>query len=268
MAKDFLEKFESISDFQRAINTRKVDRFYQNRMSSINNGKEFTGTESYEEAENLLSHGDKDTAAKLIGCNENGKRMNETKKSTIYNSPIGFVPNIPNYLIGRPDNMFAAKTQTYKSCKVLNVCINSAVSCEVTIKDIIAFNQKLLNVVYTLEKRGYRLNLYVGVVAEFSKSENIGACFIKVKDSGKLLNVTNVTYPLCNASFLRRHFFKWVETNGKTFSKSYGFVAPRYKSEKVIKQLFRNTHDISLIITSDMLDYSESDIMNVILNDK
>lgn len=266
MANDFLEKFESISDFRRAINTREVHEFYKDILSSENATKTFTGTESYEEAENLLSYGDKSVAAKLVECN--GKRVNETKKSTIYNSPVGFVPNVPNYLIGRPDNMFAVKTQTYKSCKVLNVCANSAVSCEVTIKDIIAFNQKLLNVVYTLEKRGYRLNLYVGVVAEFSKSENIGACFIKVKDSGKLLNVTNVAYPLCNASFLRRHFFKWVETNGKTFSKSYGYVAPRYESEKAIKQLFRNTHNISLIITSDMLDYSESDIMNVILNDK
>ena len=266
MAKDFLEKFESISEFQRAINTRKVDRFYQNRMASVNNGKEFTGTESYEEAENLLLYGDKSIAAKLVECN--GKRMNEAKKSTIYNSPVGFVPNIPNYLSGRPDNMFSVKTQTYKSCKVLNVCVNSSVAYSVETKDIISFNQKLLNVVYTLEKRGYRLNLYVGVVAEFSKSKNIGSCFIKVKDSGKLLNVTNVAYPLCNASFLRRHFFKWVETNGKTFSRSYGCVAPRVESEKAIKQLFNRTKNISLIITSDMLYYSESEIMNVILNDK
>ena len=101
--------------------------------------------------------------------------MNEAKKSTIYNSPVGFVPNIPNYLSGRPDNMFSVKTQTYKSCKVLNVCVNSAVAYSVETKDIISFNQKLLNVVYTLEKRGYRLNLYVGVVAEISKSKNIGS---------------------------------------------------------------------------------------------
>ena len=266
MAKDFLEKFESISEFQRAINTREVNEFYKDILSSENATKTFTGTESYEEAENLLSYGDKSIAAKLVDCN--GKRMNEAKKSTIYNSPVGFVPNVPNYLSGRPDNMFAVKTQTYKSCKVLNVCVNSAVSFDVTTKDIIAFNQKLLNVVYTLEKRGYRLNLYVGVVAEFSKSNNIGACFIKVKDSGKLLNVTNVAYPLCNASFLRRHFFKWVETNGKTFSRSYGCIAPRIESEKAIKQLFNRTNNISLIITSDMLNYSESEIMNVILNDK
>lgn len=266
MAKDFLEKFESISEFQRAINTREVNEFYKGILSSENATKTFTGTESYEEAENLLSYGDKSIAAKLVECN--GKRMNETKKNTIYNSPVGFVPNIPNYLSGRPDNMFAVKTQTYKSCKVLNVCVNSAVSFDVATKDIIAFNQKLLNVVYTLEKRGYRLNLYVGVVAEFSKSSNIGACFIKVKDSGKLMNVTNVAYPLCNASFLRRHFFKWVETNGKTFSRSYGCIAPRVESEKAIKKLFNRTKNISLIITSDMLYYSESEIMNVILNDK
>lgn len=266
MAKDFLEKFESISEFQRAINTREVHEFYKDILSSEKATKTFAGTESYEEAENLLLHGDKSMAAQLVECN--GKRMNETNKTTIYNSPIGFVPNVPNYLSGRPDNMFAVKTQTYKSCKVLNVCVNSAVSFDVTTKDIIAFNQKLLNVVYTLEKRGYRLNLYVGVVAEFSKSSNIGACFIKVKDSGKLMNVTNVAYPLCNASFLRRHFFKWVETNGKTFSRSYGCIAPRIESEKAIKQLFNRTNNISLIITSDMLNYSESEIMNVILNDK
>lgn len=266
MEKDFLEKFESISEFQRAINTREVHEFYKDILSSENATKTFAGTESYEDAENLLSYGDKSIAAKLVECN--GKRENETKKSTIYNSPVGFVPNIPNYLSGRPDNMFAVKTQTYKSCKVLNVCVNSAVSFDVTTKDIIAFNQKLLNVVYTLEKRGYRLNLYVGVVAEFLKSNNIGACFIKVKDSGKLLNVTNVAYPLCNASFLRRHFFKWVETNGKTFSGSYGCIAPRVESEKAIKKLFNRTNNISLIITSDMLYCSESEIMNVILNDK
>ena len=266
MEKDFLEKFESISEFQRAINTREVHEFYKDILSSENATKTFTGTESYEEAENLLLHGDKSIAAKLVECN--GKRMNEAKKNTIYNSPVGFVPNIPNYLSGRPDNMFAVKTQTYKSCKVLNVCVNSAVSFDVTTKDIIAFNQKLLNVVYTLEKRGYRLNLYVGVVAEFSKSKNIGACFIKVKDSGKLLNVTNVAYPLCNASFLRRHFFKWVETNGKTFARSYGCITPRNESEKAIRQLFNRTKNISLIITSDMLYYSESEIMNVIMNDK
>ena len=266
MAKDFLEKFESVSDFQRAINTREVHEFYKGILSSENATKTFTGTESYEEAEKLLTHGDKSIAAKLVECN--GKRMNEAKKSTIYNSPVGFVPNIPNYLSGRPDNMFAVKTQTYKSCKVLNVCVNSAVAYSVETKDIIAFNQKLLNVVYTLEKRGYRLNLYVGVVAEFSKSKNIGSCFIKVKDSGKLMNVTNVAYPLCNASFLRRHFFKWVETNGKTFSRSYGCIAPRVESEKAIKQLFNRTKNISLIITSDMLYYSESEIMNVILNGK
>ena len=266
MAKDFLEKFESISEFQRAINTREVHEFYKDILSSEKATKTFAGTESYEEAENLLLHGDKSMAAQLVECN--GKRMNETNKTTIYNSPIGFVPNVPNYLSGRPDNMFAVKTQTYKSCKVLNVCVNSAVSFDVTTKDIIAFNQKLLNVVYTLEKRGYRLNLYVGFVAEFSKSSNIGACFIKVKDSGKLMNVTNVAYPLCNTSFLRRHFFRWIETNGKTFSKSYGCIAPRIESEKAIKQLFNRTNNISLIITSDMLHYSESEIMNVILNDK
>ena len=81
MAKDFLEKFESISEFQRAINTREVHEFYKDILSSENATKTFTGTESYEEAENLLSYGDKSIAAKLVDCN--GKRMNEANKSTI-----------------------------------------------------------------------------------------------------------------------------------------------------------------------------------------
>ena len=78
MAKDFLEKFESISEFQRTINTREVHEFYKDILSSENATKTFTGTESYEEAENLLSYGDKSMAAQLVECN--GKRMNEAKK--------------------------------------------------------------------------------------------------------------------------------------------------------------------------------------------
>lgn len=267
MTKDFLEKFESISRFQRALNTRKVDSFYKDRMNSERNSYEFTKTKSYEEADKLLSHGDKDAAAKLIGCNENGKRVNIAKKSTIYNSPIGFVPNVPNYLSGRPDNMFAEKTQTYKSCKVLNVCVNSATSCTVESEDILAFNKRLLNVVYTLEKRGYRLNLYVGDIAYYRTSKNIGLCLVKVKDSGKLLNVTNVAYPLSNPSFGRRHLRRWTETNGETFDSGYGVVASNKKSIGFIKSLFKNAN-ISLLSTEDMLYYSESGIMNVILNGK
>ena len=267
MEKDFLEKFESISEFQRAINTREVHEFYKDILSSENATKTFTGTESYEEAENLLSYGDKSIAAKLVECN--GKRMNETKKSTIYNSPVGFVPNIPNYLSGRPDNMFAVKTQTYKSCKVLNVCINSAVSFDVTTKDIIAFNQKLLNVVYTLEKRGYRLNLYVGATLYFECTNNVGACFIKVKDSGKILNVTNVAYPLCNVSFARRHIFRWIETAKDIHGKFHGKLFRSVEQTKdVINRLFPNISNVATIATDLMLNYSESEIMNVILNDK
>ena len=81
MAKDFLEKFESISEFQRAINTREVHEFYKDILSSENATKTFTGTESYEEAENLLSYGDKSIAAKLVECN--GKRMNEAKRDAL-----------------------------------------------------------------------------------------------------------------------------------------------------------------------------------------
>ena len=267
MAKDFLEKFESISEFQRAINTREVHEFYKGILSSENATKTFTGTESYEEAEKLLSHGDKSIAAKLVECN--GKRMNEAKKSTIYNSPVGFVPNIPNYLLGRPDNMFSVKTQTYKSCKVLNVCVNAITKCVVESEDILAFNKKLLNVVYTLEKRGYRLNLYVGATLYFECTNNVGACFIKVKDSGKLLNVTNVAYPLCNVSFARRHMFKWMETAKDIHGKFHGKLFRSVEQTKdVIKRLFPNISNVATIATDLMLNYSESEIMNVILNDK
>lgn len=267
MAKDFLEKFESISDFQRAINSRETEEFYKERMSSEVGSKEFTNTESYEEAENLLSYGDKKAVAKLVECN--GKRMNEAKKNTIYNSPIGFVPNVPNYLSGRPDNMFAIKPQTYKSCKVLNVCVNSVTKCSVESEDILVFNKRLLNVVYTLEKQGYRLNLYVGTALYFEQTKNIGACFVKVKDSGKLLNVTNVAYPLCNVSFARRHMFKWTETANNIHGKGYGklFTSVDH-TKKVVKKLFANVKNVATIATDLMLNYSESEIMNVILNDK
>lgn len=78
--------------------------------------------------------------------------------------------------------------------------------------------EKMLNVVNTLEARGYRVNLYAADVchpqinySKYDKTKAL-ALFVKIKDSGKHLNISKVAYPLANPAFLRYHVFKWYDT--------------------------------------------------------
>ena len=260
--KDFFERFESIKDFQDAINSRKVDTFYSCEYSKYA-PYDFTGTESYEDADKLLTYGDEKATADLLDYGK--KRDITTNRHTLYKSPCGFVPNVPAVLAGRPNNMFNIKMQKYKNSKIFTLCIIASVDSCVQPEEIKKFYKSLLNVVYTLENRGYRFNIYIGKVNKLKASQNHSACFVKIKDSGKHFNVTAAAYPLTNQSFLRRHLFRWLETSGHTQDARYGYLCTPTKNSEIIKHVFNGCNNLIKIETQYMLHETEESIMQYIM---
>ena len=181
-----------------------------NTISKYNT--EFTGTESFDVAQKLLKYGDKVNADKIAATIRKIKAQgkgNETRNK-LYNSPCGFMPIVPKVLAGDPQNMLAIRKERYNSTKVLNIAYNVTIDCEVEAEEIIETAAKVANVIASLEKNGYRVNLYAFSCGK-GKRDTVYSLLVKIKDSGKYLDTLRIAYPLVNPSFLRRHILAYLE---------------------------------------------------------
>ena len=236
--KIIFNKFDSLEAFSNWLQVTPQTEKGKEYNDSIKNSFSFTGTESFEVAQNLLKYGDKENADKINATIRKIKAQgkgNETRNS-LYNSPCGFMPIVPKVLAGDPQNMLATKKQTYQSTKVLNVVYNTTVHGSVKKENILNVAAKIANVIASLEKNGYRINLYVFFAAkDCYKGKTEASCLIKVKDSGKYLDTLRIAYPLVNSSFLRRHLFAYLERLPEyVLEYNYGFVAGDDNAQKYI----------------------------------
>ena len=229
MEKVIFNKFNSVEEFSNWLQvtpqTAKGKEFdYSNEISRSNT--EFTGTESVDVAQKLLKYGDKVNADKIAATIRKIKAQgkgNETRNK-LYNSPCGFMPIVPKVLAGDPNNMLAIKKQAYNSTKVLNIAYNVAVDCTRTTEDLIKTAAKVANVIASLEKNGYRVNLYAYSCGRDLRF-NYYSLLVKIKDSGKYLDTLRIAYALVNPSFYRRHIFGYMERlKGFYLNRSYGKI--------------------------------------------
>ena len=229
MGKVIFNKFNSVEEFAKWLQvtpqTAKGKEFDASNEISKSNTK-FAGTESFEEAQSLLKCGDKVNADKIAATIRKIKAQgkgNETRNK-LYNSPCGFMPVVPKVLAGDPQNMLAIRKERYNSTKVLNVAYNVAVDCTRTTEDLIETAAKVANVIASLEKNGYRVNLYAYACGRDLKY-NYYSLLVKIKDSGKYLDTLRIAYPLVNPSFYRRHVFGYMERlKGFYLNRTYGKI--------------------------------------------
>ena len=223
MEKVIFNKFDSVEQFSNWLQV--TPQTAKGKEFNASNTK-FAGTESFEEAQNLLKCGDKENADKIAATIRKIKAQgkgNETRNK-LYNSPCGFMPIVPKVLAGDPQNMLAIRKERYNSTKVLNVAYNVAVDCTRTTEDLIKTAAKVANVIASLEKNGYRVNLYAYSCGRDLKN-NYYSLLVKIKDSGKYLDTLRIAYPLVNPSFYRRHIFGYMERlKGFYLNRSYGKI--------------------------------------------
>lgn len=117
--------------------------------------------------------------------------------------------------------MYNVKAQIYKNTKVLTLVYFVGAAFCVTADDLAKEGAKLLRVIATLEGKGYRINLHIANHAKaVNKTNDILTLFVKIKDSGKPLNLAKVAYPIAHPAFFRYHLWKWLDT--QTAAINYG----------------------------------------------
>lgn len=221
------ERYNSIAEFQKALKRKKIGKIYDETEEGR---ADFYGTNTHEEANKLLVNGDVFTATTIENCTSN-KKFNRTT-NTIKQDFCGFAPNVGAVVSGSPINMYNVKRTTYRNTKVLNLVYFIGASCVVSKKEIAAAGAKLLNVINTLEARGYRINLFAARCAtpiingKIQKNSLLNLA-IKIKDSGKHLNITKIAYPIAHPAFFRRHCFKWTDTVCENITNTYSSRDPK-----------------------------------------
>lgn len=233
----YARKFENTDSFMRFLMGGILNENFnwkkERLLSQRSDNK--SSTSSYDEAENLFRFGDKTNLQKLQDTATRLKsHQGETSRQVMYSDMCGFMPNISNYVNGLPTNMFNLKQQKFVGgTKIVNIVFNPTVDWGWGVDKIVEVGVKVLDCITSLERQGYRVNLYV--LTASTKGNEIIASAVRIKRSDDRINLMKLAYPLVNPSYFRRHFARFIETSDvKTdFSGTYG--NPQLSKEQVDK---------------------------------
>ena len=257
------EKYDSLITFEKSLNRERIGRMIDEGFNP-----DFVGVESEEKANNLLLYGDEKTVKK-IECKEL-KRF-KTTKNTLYRSPVGFTPCVGAVMAGHPNNMYNIHQTQYNSCKILNFFYAIDVAWNVSAADITAVSVKILNVIAALESKGYRVNLYITsvcypVINKKTTYNTLLSLFVKIKDSGKKLNISKIAYPLTNPAMYRWHTFKWGDTVCKDLTNTV--VLTKESNLHTVKDSIRKQFRCKFALESyyTMENKSEKEIIKEMIN--
>lgn len=239
------ETYDSISQLIQTVNSRPVNSvFKHSSRSSRTNGRDFTGTSSYGEAEGLLKDGwdgpVKDLKAEISKLYAKANVV--TTKARPRNSVVGYAPCVPAAILGLPESMIATEKVPSKVKAVTIVYANSAVG-SVGASKFTKAGAVVLKLVNDLELKGYRVRLLCEFWSSECGDENaVGR--VSIKDWRQPLDLKKIAFPIAHPSMMRRIGFSYVETHPglrASWSGGYGYTTGNKKSyEQMVSEFKKN----------------------------
>ena len=205
-----LNVFSNISEFYNFI--KKTPRRSSAGSSSEEKGdSSWRGTATLEEAYELLLGGDEKLYKKFKEQKDidiDKMLGNMINKNKIRNDVVGFQPNVPNFLLGLPNDMINQEPRKI-SQKILNIVLCMSVSAGVKAEVLQSIGMKYTQIIDLLEKSGYRVNLYIAHSGEYDDEKNV--CLIRIKTDREPFNIKKCVFPIAHPSMFRRIMFRWME---------------------------------------------------------
>ena len=247
-----LSYFETIDEYTNYLEETDSLRY----GASDDNDYEFSGTRSLKEALKLCKYGDEELRKYIqeqTSQLDDVDTVNKIRRSTV-NDVVGFIPNVPNYVIGVPNNMIRDNRNIIKS-KIVNIFINISAPCHVDKKYIQRNAAMFVSAINKLEEQGYRCNVYSGSVGENSYKEIENMLVVKVKSDREPLNLAKMAFPLAHPSMLRRLKFKWMETIPLDFGSGYGStISNEDRIHELLNMFFKDTKFTILCVSNSYGD--------------
>lgn len=228
--------FNSISEVVKFNRETERTEKYKFKHKSDGTGQReynFTKTNSYEEAEDLLLHGWDIMSQKLTKEIQNKKCKQSYKNKTVYGIQ-GFQACVPRYLQGIPDSMVSNKRVVTKQ-KTIDIVKDFGYECRTTTAKMEEESIKVLRLVDSLESKGYRVNLSLVFVSRY-RGKYI-SFIIKIKNASQRMNIKQMAFPLVHPSMLRRILFGIIERleETKNFGQGYGYCTDYDETKHLFK---------------------------------
>lgn len=228
-SKIVFEKFDSLQEYVRTIGGRSVNSVFsgQDLSSQKAGSSDFANTATYEDSVALIERGDSEGLEKMVDVINDIKYTAKSSRSIPTSSPVGFAPIVPNAILGLPNSMISKKVVQMKS-KIISIMYDATASCGISSKDMAIAGRNILDLIYGLEVKGYRVELFACI--SMCTKEEVAIASVKVKTDKQPMNPLKIAYPILHASFLRRQGFKWLETSPAVMSKGFlgGYGTPLY----------------------------------------
>lgn len=242
--------FNSITELNKYLSESETQPNFKGFECSNEEGNEdFRKTKTYEDANNLLLHGDKELAKKIEDAGVAKTRLKLKAQQTrrqLFSSVVGVAPNVPNALAGVPTSMISVKEIRCKT-KVLNIFYNIAIDWTIPANTIIKLSAKFVSACMLLEAQGFRLNVSVGCLVEKNK-QNV-AFSVLIKSASQPFDVLKMVYPLAHPSMLRRHFLRFVEVTENVSGDFVGTYGRPIKREETIKEIINNREKFNAVLS-------------------
>lgn len=193
------------------ITNRNNNGPMKNENSSVSNGKDFTGTNTWEEALNLYQYGFTDILERVkSGVALNLEKTNPMTRRRITTGVQGYAPHVPNSIMGLPNSMIYTEAVTMKS-KTVNLIYSTTENCGTEAEVFIKSGIAVLSLVNMLELSGYRVNLNIAFYCA-KEGDEYAFGTVNVKDYREHLDLQKICFPVAHPSMFRRMGFKWIET--------------------------------------------------------
>ena len=242
MAYDFqYEHFNSIYDFERAVNGRSVNPPHRSKQSSQKQDFNFSQTNSYEEANSLLKNG---WNTEVESIERELRKFSSTvtvKHNRQIKSIAGYAPCVANAIRGVPKSMFATKTVKHEEKKryihlVFNNCASYGTSSDTLMKS----GMTVLKLATVLDKMGIRTKIDMIPIMSYS-DKSVYGCTVSIKDYRQPFNVSKIAYPVAHVAFFRRHGFRFYETMSdfKNYDMALNYGAPLILGTETTNNYFK-----------------------------
>lgn len=210
-SKLLFEHFSGVRNLVQTLGKRtQNDSAMSDEHSSGKRDTSWTGTQSLEEAFNLLEKGwegpIKDIDRGVVKSNKDLKVSAGGMKTGI----VGFAPCVPNAILGLPNSMMT-RDQVMRKNRVLTIGYANNSYCGTDAQDFVKGGIAICSIINRLELSGIRVAVKAFLYSATQSKENV-FCTVDVKNWREPLDLKRVTFPLCNASWERRIGFKYLET--------------------------------------------------------